>query len=176
MEDFIKLKEQLCEAEKQLRDSKLHLADLTDFIENAALPLHWVNGSGIIVWANKAELDLVGYTAEEYIGRHISNFHAERVVCEDILDRLIRKETLKNYMAVLKHKNGDRISVLINSNVRWDGDKFIHTRCFTRDISDLKKADTTRVDLINELQALNNSLKEENRMLKKVLGVTEKKL
>ena len=45
---------------------------LQDYVDNAAIGLHWVNEHGIITWANKAELDMLGYTEEEYIGHHIS--------------------------------------------------------------------------------------------------------
>src|SRR5581483_12301777 len=45
--------------------------ELRDFIERAAVGLHWVGPDGIIMWANQTELDLLGYTSEQYIGRHI---------------------------------------------------------------------------------------------------------
>jgi len=135
--------------------------ELTDFIENASIPLHWVNGSGIIIWANKAELELLGYTKDEYIGKHISNFHGDKLVCEDILSRLVLKQTLQNYPAMLKAKDGRMIPVLINSNVRWKDGKFIHTRCFTRDITDLKKSESEKVNLINDLLQQIKLLKSE---------------
>ncbi|MCU1276376.1 MAG: multi-sensor signal transduction histidine kinase, partial [Bryobacterales bacterium] len=51
--------------------------DLIDFVENASLALHWVGADGRILWANQAELDLLGYTREEYIGRHIAEFNVD---------------------------------------------------------------------------------------------------
>ena len=169
MENVNSLLQQLAESRKREKDLQSKLDDLTDFIENASLPLHWVNGSGIIIWANKAELELLGYSREEYLGKHISNFHADKTICEDILTRLIKKETLNNYPAMLRTKSNAIVPVLINSNVRWDGDKFIHTRCFTRNISDLKKLEQEKVNLINELQEKYNSLKAENKILKEKL-------
>jgi two-component system sensor histidine kinase VicK len=47
--------------ESNTKELTSRLAELTDFVENAALPLHWVNGEGIIIWANQAELDSLGY-------------------------------------------------------------------------------------------------------------------
>ena len=35
-------------------------AELTDFIENASVGLHWVGPDGTILWANRAELELLG--------------------------------------------------------------------------------------------------------------------
>ena len=38
---------------------------LADFVENAVVGLHWVGADGRIIWANQAELDLLGYAQEE---------------------------------------------------------------------------------------------------------------
>ena len=115
--------------------------ELTDFIENASLGLHWVGADGTILWANQAELDLLGYAREEYIGRSITEFHADRDVIDDILCRLTNRETLHNYEARLRCRDGSVRHVLINSNVLWDGERFVHTRCFTRDITERKQAE-----------------------------------
>ena len=45
--------------------------DLEDFFENGAVGLHIVDGDGTILRANKAELALLGYSAEEYVGRRM---------------------------------------------------------------------------------------------------------
>jgi two-component system, OmpR family, sensor histidine kinase VicK len=158
MNDIEKMARELAESREREKELQRRFDDLNDFIENASIPLHWVNGSGIIIWANQAELDLLGYSKEEYIGSHIASFHADKNVIEDMLSRLTRKETLLNYPAKLRCKNGDLKTVLINSNVRWDNGKFVHTRCFTRDITQLKKAELKKVDLINELQEQNSEL------------------
>ena len=42
---------------------------LDEFFENAAVPMHLVDADGIIIGANRAELDLLGYSVDEYIGR-----------------------------------------------------------------------------------------------------------
>src|SRR4051794_36893718 len=80
--------------------------ELSDFMENAILGMHWVASDGTILWANKAEMGLLGYTREEYIGRHIAEFHVDRPVIEDILGRLGRNEELHGYEARLRCKDG----------------------------------------------------------------------
>jgi CheY-like chemotaxis protein len=52
--------------------------ELVDFIENAPIGLHWVDADGVILWANQAELDLLGYTREEYIGRPLADMLSRR--------------------------------------------------------------------------------------------------
>jgi PAS domain S-box-containing protein len=106
-------------------------------VENASVAMHWVGPDGVILWANRAELDMLGFTAEEYIGRHISEFHVDQAVIDDILQRLTNRETLQSYDATLRCKDGSVRHTLISSNVLWEGDKFIHTRCITRDVTEL---------------------------------------
>ncbi|MBA2645183.1 MAG: PAS domain S-box protein, partial [Pyrinomonadaceae bacterium] len=129
------------EQSNTLEELRRRERELADFIENASVGLHWVGPDGTILWANQAELDLLGHTREEYIGHHIAEFHADGDVISDILCRLTNKETLHNYEARLRCKDGSVRHVLINSNVMWEGDKFIHTRCFTRDITGRKEAE-----------------------------------
>jgi PAS domain S-box-containing protein len=112
-----------------------------DFLENGSIGLHWVGSDGQILWANQAELDLTGYSKEEYIGQSIAKFHADQEVIDDILRRLKAKETLHDYEARLVCKDGSIKYVSINSNVLWQDEQFIHTRCFTRDISERKQAE-----------------------------------
>jgi two-component system sensor histidine kinase VicK len=173
MKEIEELRFKLKILEKENAELHNRVNELNDFFENASLPLHWVNGSGIIIWANQVELDMLGYTKDEYIGRHIEKFHADKEVISDILNRLVNKETLINYHARLLTKAGKIKHVLINSNVLWKGEKFIHTRCFTRDISELKDSDQKKVDVIISLEETNKLLKAENLKFKRELGITK---
>src|SRR3978361_546017 len=80
--------------------------ELKRCLEHAAEGLHWVGPDGTILWANQTELELLGYSREEYIGRNITEFHVDRPVIEDILARLTRGETLLNHEARLRCKDG----------------------------------------------------------------------
>ncbi len=145
--------ERSLEESNTLEELRRRERELADFIENASMGLHWVGADGTILWANQAELDLLGYTREEYIGRSITEFHDDSEVINDILSRLTNRETLHDYEARLKCKDGSVRHVLINSNVMWDEDKFVHTRCFTRDITERKRAE-------EELQKSKRQLEE----------------
>jgi PAS domain S-box-containing protein len=128
-------------AQKQVQKQLEHRTlELRDYIDNAAIGLHWVDANGIIVWANKAEMDMLGYTAAEYIGHHISEFHADPDKIKDILSRLNYDETLRGYESTLRCKDGSIKTVHISSNVYRENGKFVHTRCFTIDITEQKRA------------------------------------
>jgi PAS domain S-box-containing protein len=128
-------------------------ADLEDFFENSAIGLHIVGGDGIIQRANKAELALLGYMAEEYVGRHIVEFHMDAPVIGDILHKLSCGEKLDRYPARLRAKDGSIKQVLITSNSRFEDGKFISTRCFTTDVTDLREAETARRESDERLAA-----------------------
>jgi PAS domain S-box-containing protein len=125
-------------AEDALRRSE---QELRDFLENAVEGLHWVGSDGTILWANQAELDLLGYTRDEYIGHSIAQFHVDQHAIDDVLDRLGRGQAIREYEARLRCKDGSIRHVLINSNVFWQDGTFRHTRCFTRDITQRKRAE-----------------------------------
>lgn len=129
------------ELESKLKALEFRVTELNDFIENASLPLHRVDANGIVLWANQAELDALGYTRDEYIGQPIAKFHADEHIINDILARLTNNEILLNYEARLVRKDGAIRDVLINSSVYREDDRFIHTRCFTRDITERKLAE-----------------------------------
>ena len=127
--------------ERKEMEGKLQRSEkeLSDFFDNAVTGLHWVGPDGTILRANRAEMEMLGYRPEEYIGRHIAEFHADPPIIDDILQRLCRGETLQNYEARLRCKDGGIKHVLIDSNVLWEEGEFVHTRCFTRDITDRKR-------------------------------------
>jgi PAS domain S-box-containing protein len=113
--------------------------ELRDFVENAAVALNWIAEDGIILWANSAELSLLGYSAEDYIGHNIAEFHVDETAIHHILERLKRNEKLDAYEALLRSKDGSIRYVSIHSSVYREEGKFIHTRCITLDITQAKR-------------------------------------
>jgi PAS domain S-box-containing protein len=127
--------------------------DLEDFFENSAVGLHIVSGEGIIVRANQAELDLLGYTSQEYVGRHIAEFHVDALVIGEILQKLSCGDRLDRHAARLRAKDGSIKHVLITSNSRFEDRKFINTRCFTMDVTSLHETEQARRDSEERLAA-----------------------
>jgi PAS domain S-box-containing protein len=121
-----------------------------DFIERAAVPLHWAAEDGTILWANEAELGLLGYSREEFVERNIREFHIDEAVINDILYRLKRNEVLHKREARMRCKDGSIRYVVISSSVYRKDGRFIHTRCVTLDVTEHKK----RYELQERLAAI----------------------
>lgn len=131
---------------------------LEDFFENGAVGLHIVAADGYIVRANKAELALLGYAAGEYVGKHIADFHADKLVIDDILKRLSHGEKLDKYPARLRAKDGSIRHVLITSSAQFRDGQFLHTRCFTIDVTQAKLAEEQNLTQELEFRQLLNAL------------------
>ena len=114
---------------------KRHREELSDIFENSPVGIHVVDGNGIVVRANRAELELLGYSADEFIGRHIAEFHVDEPVIKDILERLSQGEELEKYPARMRAKDGSVRHVAITSNALIEDGKLIRTRCFTVDVT-----------------------------------------
>jgi len=136
---YVGIKRDITERKRVEEALQRNEAQLTDFFENSAVGLHWVGPDGTILRVNQAELNMLGYTREEYEGRNIVEFDADRNVIEDLLTRLQADEVVENYEARLLCKNGSVKHVTISSSVYREDGEFVHTRCFTRDITESKR-------------------------------------
>ena len=159
--------EQRKQVEKALRASLIELRraqdavldsqqELQDFVDNAAEGMEWLDPEGIILWANRAQLDLMGYTRDEYIGRRVADFRAGSAEVGDFLARLSRGEALRDHEARVVCRDGSLKHVLVHANVFRRGGRVVHTRCFTRDITARKRAH----DALMRLHAITAALSE----------------
>src|SRR5205085_11417225 len=111
-------------------------SDFRNFAESAVTGLHWVGPDGVVLWVNQAELDMLGYTREEYVGHNIAEFHVDAAVIHDMLARLLKGDVLRDYEARLRCKNGSIRHVQITSSGLFEKGKINNTRCFTVDVTE----------------------------------------
>ena len=111
--------------------------------------MHWLNGDGTILWANQTELNVLGYTAEEYIGQPLMNFCPdEKELVLEIFKQLGSGNAIADVPVRFRTKEGKIVHLLIDSNVAYNKDgSFGHTRCFIRDDTARKIRDA-RVQLL----------------------------
>jgi PAS domain-containing protein len=108
------------------------LGRLEGYFDRAQVGLHIVGGDGVIIRANRADCAVIDVPHADYIGRSITDFHADEAVIADMLERLLDDRPLINYTASLKARGGTNVPVVICSNSRWQDGTFANTRCYTR--------------------------------------------
>ena len=123
--------------------------ELDAFFEEAAIGLQWIGADGTVLRANRAQLSLVGYAHDEYVGHHVGEFHADRSVADDLLARLAAGETVHDHEARLRCKDGSTRHVLIDCDVRRRHGRLVDARCFVRDVTAYRRAE----DALRESEA-----------------------
>ena len=121
------------------RSLQLRESELADILENAVEGVQQVGPDQTILWTNKALLTLLGYRADEYVGHPLGGFHVHQHVFEEFWAKLMRQEDIYDYPAELRCKDGSIKQVVIHSNGLWENGKFVHTRCFVRDVTEQKR-------------------------------------
>ncbi len=143
---------ELRRAQEALRESQ---QELQDFVDNAAEGMEWLDPEGTILWANRAQLDLLGYARDEYIGRRVAEFRAEPAEVEEFT-ALLGRGDVRDHEARVVCRDGSIKHVVVHANVFRRGGRVVHTRCFTRDVTARKRAH----DALMRLHAITSALSE----------------
>ncbi|KAL9190659.1 hypothetical protein ACHAXT_000365 [Thalassiosira profunda] len=154
-------------------------AELIDFFNNAPIALHWLTGEGKVLWANQTELNVLGYTEEEYFGQDIMQFCPdEKELVLEIFKQLGSGNAIRDVPVRFRTKDGRIVNLLIDSNMKYDKDgSFGHTRCFIRDDTGRKIRDARASLLLEEtnrsLKMLDNFMARSLHHLRTPLHVTQ---
>ncbi len=148
----------LVHARERRRIMQEENGEFQDFFESISVPMHIINGSGVILWANDAELDLIGYKKDQFIGKHISKFHSNQLIIQEMMHSLMNNQPVKNFFATLMCKNGDLKNVMINCYPHFKEDKLVHIRCVTNDITRYVQEDEKKSITIASLTKRNIEL------------------
>ncbi len=116
-------------------DDRVITENPIDFIKNSNIGIHTVSPEGIINYANQHELNILGYTEEEYVGHHVSEFQFDKSCLDLMMNKLAKLEAFTNFPAMVYGKKKIKY-ILYNSSVYEADGEFIHTRCFGNEISE----------------------------------------
>ena len=120
--------------------------------QNGPIPLHWLSNSGHIIWANDAELEILGYSKEEYLGHHMLEvpslrppllFTSRVQFCPEethklaeVFSKLDNGEKIEDTVFKFQTKTGEAKFLLLDGNVMLDSEgSFRHICCFLRDVT-----------------------------------------
>jgi len=145
------LKVERQQAIEALRESE---KNLHDFFNSAVELIQQVGPKGDFIYVNKAWCDKLGYSKDESRKMLFQNiFHSDyQLLCQEIFERVKRREIVKDVETVFLTKQGQNINVLLNLNGQFKNEDFICARGMAHDITERKQAENDRERLIHELQ------------------------
>ena len=121
------------QAEQALRRSELNLSE---FFDRSPVGLEWLSASGHILRANQAQLDLLGYRPEEYVGRFIGEFCTDPAGTRHLLKQLAANQTVSSLLLPRQRKDGAIRMVLVDAQPLWHEGEFLYSSIFSRDTTD----------------------------------------
>ena len=151
--------QELAEANERISQT-LHEAQT--LYDQAPCGYHSIDAQGVFVRMNRTELDWLGYTQEEVIGR----LRFRDLIPPDQIPMLQQRlQRLKSQQAVepielsLKRSDGREICVLLSSTAVYDSDgRFVHTNNTVVDISVRQAAEEALARQRSLLQTITNSV------------------
>ncbi len=134
---------------KQLDKQLQTQQEIQDLYDNAPCGYHSLDANGVFIHINQTELDWLGYTREEVIGKmrlaDLQETFSKEQFLQDFKDNL-KGDGVRNLEMNLRRKDGSLLPVLINGTmIRDEQGNFKHTRTTLTDFSEQR-------ELLSELQ------------------------
>lgn len=127
------------QAERALQESEARFRDLFD---DAPVAYHELDTENRLTRVNNTELAMLGYTAEEMVGRPVWDFIVEKKEDDAIPAELAAELRLEATQRTFRRKDGTEIPVLMRHKLITDPDGTVHgMRSTLQDISALKRTE-----------------------------------
>ena len=119
-------------------------AEVQDLYDHAPIGYHSLDAQGCFVWANQTELDWLGYTREELIGRSVMAIAtaATGAIFQEVFPTLKQRGSVRDVEIELVCKDGRLLPVLLNATAVYDErGGFVASRSTIFDNTERKRAE-----------------------------------
>lgn len=148
-----------------------------DFFDNAPVGYHSFRSDRIIYDINRAELDMIGFSRDEIVGKKTWAdliLPEQKPIFERHWKRINETGAVRNIEYTLLHKNGRHIDVLLSATMMYNHEgRSVRTRGIVIDITNLKR---TKKELENselKLKKQKRALEEKTIALAQVISQIE---
>jgi PAS domain S-box-containing protein len=131
-----------------------------DLYDQAPCGYHSLDGDGVIVNINQTELDMLGYTREELVGRRKFDdlmTPASREACSRLFPVLLERGHVDDQEFELVRKDGSTLTVNLSATaVRDDAGRFLYSRSTFMDVTRRRRAEerllqTEKMELVGQM-------------------------
>jgi two-component system sensor kinase FixL len=147
--------------EQKLRDSKTHFQS---WFQDAPVACHEVDGQGVLLCVNSAECELLGFSAEEMVGRPIWDFMVDgdrEKSKADLLHKIADERTLVPIEREYKRRDGTSVIMEIHAKrIRDASGQTAGLRTFLLDITQRKRAEIALQAQADKLARSNTELEQ----------------
>jgi PAS domain S-box-containing protein len=147
--------------EQRLRDSERHFQS---WFQDAPVACHEVDRNGVLLSVNQAECELLGFSAEEMVGRPIWDFMAtedREKTRTGLLQRIADEQPLVPLEREYKRRDGSSVIMEIHQKrIRDAAGRATGLRTFLLDITQRKRAEMTLVEQAGKLARSNAELEQ----------------
>ncbi|MBL8058187.1 MAG: PAS domain S-box protein [Anaerolineales bacterium] len=155
-------------------------AEVQDLYENAPCGYHSLDAAGVIVRINQTELDWLGYTRAEVVGR--LNFShlltpAGRAAFAETYPRLQQAGAIRDLEFELVRRDGSLLPVSLSATAIYDAQgRYLMDRAVLTDITAQRQAEAERRRRHEELSAANHALARAARLKNEFLSTMSHEL
>jgi PAS domain S-box-containing protein len=136
---------------------------LAGFLDSTSKHLVWFGTDGTILWANRSQLDFLGYRYEQYVGHHVAEFYEDGRRIAALLAHLAGNERIVRFDARVRARDGSTRDVVIDSTPLAHGAATVHALCVSHDVTEHKQIE-------GALRARNKTLEREKSRLEATLA------
>lgn len=139
-------------AEKELRKNQAAFENLYD---HAPVGYHELDSQGRIIRINQTELNMLGYSKEEMLGKYIWEFAVNKEISEHTVKQKLNGILSNGHVfeRSYRRKDGSVLPVVIEDRIlHTDGGKISGVRTIVQDITEKKRLEEEKQDLENQFR------------------------
>lgn len=102
-----------------------------DFVYNAPIGISFIGNDNTILYANKKELDIFGYTFDEYVEHNIYEFLVDQSRYNEMIKQILELKSEVQSTQTFLCKNNSHKTVLVTANPKFEDETLIHIRSCT---------------------------------------------